>query len=154
VPDQPPGGAAAKGSDAAVEPGSIRSASIARVLVVDDEALVRDILVEHLEYAGFGVLAAASGTEALALLASGEAVDVLVTDLSMPEMDGITVIRTAQARCPGLPAVLLTGYAGDMTALAMDGALGGSFSLLRKPVSGDQLVARLRALLVERVEVR
>jgi CheY-like chemotaxis protein len=144
------GGAA--GSLAVAEPGSGapgEAKTHARVLLVDDEALVREVLAEHLEEAGFGVVAAASGTEALALLAAGEAVDALVTDLSMPGMDGLAVIRAAQERRPGLPAVLLTGYAGDGAALAVGGAVSGTFSLLRKPVSGVLLVDRVRALLAE-----
>ena len=99
------------------------------------------------------MLVAANGTEALALLAAGEAVDALVTDLSMPGMDGLAVIRAAQERRPGLPAVLLTGYAGDGAALAVGGAISGAFSLLRKPVTGVQLVDRVRALLVARIDV-
>jgi CheY-like chemotaxis protein len=58
-----------------------------------------------------------------------------------------------QARYPGLPAVLLTGYAGDETALALSGAISGTFSLLRKPVSEDHLLDRLHALLAARSEV-
>ena len=53
------------------------------------------------------------GAEALALLDSWEDVDVLVTDLSMPGLNGLDVIRAAQERWPALPAVLLTGYSGD-----------------------------------------
>jgi PAS domain S-box-containing protein len=121
-----------------------------RVLLVDDEDLVREVLAEHLEDAGYRVLAASNGSEALALLAAGKAVDVLVTDLAMPGMDGLAVIRAAQERRPGLPAVLLTGYAGDGAALAVGGAVTGRFSLLRKPVSGDHLVDRVRALLAGR----
>jgi len=124
-----------------------------RILVVDDEALVREVLAEQLEDSGYSVLVAANGTEALALLAAGEAVDALVTDLSMPGMDGLAVIRAAQERRPGLPAVLLTGYAGDGAALAVGGAISGAFSLLRKPVTGVQLVDRVRALLVARIDV-
>jgi len=124
-----------------------------RVLLVDDEALVREVLAEHLENAGYGVIAAASGSDALALLAAGEAVDALVTDLSMPGMDGLAVIRAAQERRPGLPAVLLTGYAGDGASLAVGGAISGTFSLLRKPVSGEQLADRVRSLLAQRVTV-
>jgi len=67
----------------------------------------------------------------------------------MPGMDGLAVIRAAQERRPGLPAVLLTGYAGDGAALAVGGAVSGTFSLLRKPVSGVLLVDRVRALLVD-----
>ncbi len=123
-----------------------------RVLLLDDDALVRETLALQLESAGHAVLAAASGTEALALVNAGEPVDILVTDLSMPDMDGLAVIRGAQERRPGLPAVLLTGYAGDGATLAISGAVSGTFSLLRKPVSASQLLDRVAALLAARAE--
>jgi PAS domain S-box-containing protein len=118
-----------------------------RVLVVDDENAVREVLALHLEDAGFAVLEAGSGAEVLGLLAAGETVDAVITDLSMPGMDGIAVIRAVQGRYPDLPAILLTGYAGDGAALAVGGAIKGAFTLLRKPVRGEQLVDRLQALL-------
>jgi PAS domain S-box-containing protein len=118
-----------------------------RVLMVDDEDSVREVLAIQLEDAGFTVLAVSSGVKALGLLAAGEAVDILVTDLSMPGMDGLALIRAAQECRRGLPALLLTGYAGDDTALALTGAVSGSFSLLRKPIRVVHLVERLRALL-------
>ena len=90
----------------------------------------------------------------MALLAQGERVDIIVSDLTMPVMDGLAVIHAAQERRPGLPAVLLTGYAADEAALAVGGAISGSFSLLRKPVSGMQLVDRITALLATRNVVR
>jgi PAS domain S-box-containing protein len=121
-----------------------------RVLVVDDDPLVREVLAEQLRAAGFEVLRAASGTEALALVTTGERIDALVTGLSMPGLDGLAVIREAQSRIPGLPTVLLTGYAGDIAALAVSGAVNKSFTLLRKPVSGQVLAHRLRALLTAR----
>ena len=117
------------------------------MLVVDDEDLVREMIAGNLEDAGFGVLGAANGTEALALLASGEAVDALLTDLAMPGMDGLALIRAAQERYPDLPAVLLTGYAGDGAALAVGGAVTGTFALLRKPIRIHELIDRLQALL-------
>jgi PAS domain S-box-containing protein len=118
-----------------------------RVLVVDDEDLVREMIAENLEDAGFSVLNAASGPQALALLAGGEAVDVLLTDLSMPEMDGLALIRAVQELYPRLPAVLLTGYAGDGANLAVGGAVTGTVALLRKPICTEDLVDRLQALL-------
>jgi len=128
-------------------PGSSVPLTPARLMVVDDEELIRDVLAEQLQDASFGVLSAASGAEALALLAAGEAVDAIITDLSMPAKNGIAVIAAAQARCPGLPAVLLTGYAGDDVSLAVGGAVTGAFSLLRKPSRIDDLVDRVQALL-------
>ena len=120
-----------------------------RVLLVDDEPLIREVLARQLADAGFDVLVAANGADALALTET-QSVDAVVTDLSMAGVDGLAVIRGLQARFPGLPAVLLTGYAGDETALALSGAMSGTFSLLRKPVSEVQLVDRLSALLAAR----
>ncbi|MBV8615493.1 MAG: PAS domain S-box protein [Acetobacteraceae bacterium] len=123
-----------------------------RVLLLDDDPLVRETLALQLKAGGHAVLAVASGAEALALLAAGERADILVTDLAMPDMDGLAVIRAAQRRRPGLPAVLLTGYAGDGASLAVSGAVSGAFSLLRKPVSSSQLLDRIAALLAARAE--
>jgi len=117
------------------------------VLIVDDDVLVRELLATEFEEFGYEVIVAHSGDEALAVLSAGERVDALLTDLSMPEMDGLALIRAAQAQRPTLPAVLLTGYAGDGTALAVTGAMSGSFTLLRKPISGEELAQRLAALL-------
>ncbi|CAH2603148.1 Histidine kinase [Rhodovastum atsumiense] len=126
-------------------PGKARSSS--RLLVVDDEDLVREVLAEYLEQEGFSVLVAASGNEALSLLAAGEAVDVLMTDFAMPGMDGITLIRAAHDIRPGLPAVLLTGYSGDDAALRAGGTEESSFSLLHKPIRIKGIVERIEALL-------
>nr|WP_294509053.1 PAS domain S-box protein [uncultured Rhodopila sp.] len=138
APPEP--GSAAPGADD-LESGG------ARVLLVDDDALVCDVLAASLEDAGYTVQRANSGPAALAALAAGDRVDIIVSDLTMPGMDGLALIRMAQQQRPGLPAVLLTGYAGDGAALAVGGALSGSFSLLRKPVSGLQLADRINALL-------
>ena len=99
-------------------PGAGQAAKPSRVLLVDDEDLVREVVAQFLREAGFDVLEAANGLEALALLDAGEPLDLLVTDMSMPEVDGLAVIRAAQARREGLPAVLLTGYASDESLLA------------------------------------
>jgi PAS domain S-box-containing protein len=120
------------------------------VLLVDDDAIVREVLTLSLEDAGYVVLPVDSGPAALIRLEARQRVDIIVSDLTMPAMDGLTLIRAAQERRPGLPAVLLTGYAGDGAALAVGGAISGAFSLLRKPVSGTQLVDRIGALLASR----
>ena len=133
---------------AQVQPGLAPVAGLARrVLVVDDDDLVREMLVVSLEEAGFAVLAAGNGIEALALLDEGGPVDALVSDMSMPGMGGLALIREAHVRRPGLPAVLLTGYAGDAAHLAVSGSPPDAFSLLRKPVSVAQLVDRIEIVL-------
>ena len=118
-----------------------------RVLLVDDEPMIRETLAQQLEDMGFRMTVAAGGAEALTLLDMGAPVDVLVSDLSMPGMDGLALIREARTRRPDLPAILLTGYAGDGAALAGDGAAGGSFTLLRKPIEAEALARRIAALL-------
>ena len=139
---------------AQVRPGLAAVDGLARrVLLVDDEDTVRETLVASLEDAGFAVLAAGNGTQALALLEADEPVEVLVTDLSMPGMGGLALIREARLRRPGLPAVLLTGYAGDAAHLAVSGAPPGAFSLLRKPVSVAQLVDRIEMVLAAKARL-
>jgi len=117
------------------------SAANARILVVDDDELVRETMAEQLEGGGFQVMAAASGAEALARLESAGAPDALVCDLSMPGMNGIDTIKRARDLFPGLPCFLLTGYAGERAALET----GNAFTLLRKPISANALIAHIDA---------
>lgn len=119
--------------------------SARRVLLVDDDPLVRGVLSEELADHGFAVVALGDGPAALAWL-DGQVPDLLVSDFSMPGMDGLALIRAARSRRPGLPAILLTGYATDGARAAGD-ASDGTFSLLRKPVSGLQLADRVAAML-------
>jgi PAS domain S-box-containing protein len=146
LPEAAPGQALARAPDAGA-PDADAARGRKRVLLVDDQESVRDILAAQLQDAGFDVVPAAGGAQAIAMLAGGLTVDALVSDLSMPQIDGLAVISAAQQRMPHLPAILLTGYAGDDTGLAVSGAIEGSFSLLRKPVEETHLVDRLSALL-------
>jgi hypothetical protein len=140
-------GVAASGSIRKEAPAAPTARGAPRILLVDDEDLVRDVIAEELEDCGYDVLQANEGVLALKLLDAGEAVDVLVSDLAMPHMDGVALIRAAQNRRPRLPAVLLTGYAGESAALAVGEAVGRSFTLLRKPIGGADLADRLAMLL-------
>lgn len=144
---------AANGSTPKKAPAAVAGRGAPRVLLVDDEDLVRDVIAEGLVECGYDVVQANEGVLALKLLDAGEAVDVLVSDLAMPRMDGIALIRAAQDRRPRLPAVLLTGYAGESAALAVGEAVGRSFTLLRKPIGGADLADRL-AMLLEAGAVR
>lgn len=119
----------------------------ARLLVVDDEPFVREILVQGLEAEGYTVVAASSGPGALALLDAGQAIDLIISDLSMPDMDGLMLIREAQRRRQKLPAILLTGFANNAAELALTGTMAGTFTLLRKPVSGRLIAERVSKLL-------
>jgi CheY-like chemotaxis protein len=70
----------------------------------------------------------------------------MVTDLNMPGMNGLDLIRAIRARGLAIPAILLTGNAEDGTPLALEGAITQHFSMLRKPVLGSSLADRLAAL--------
>jgi PAS domain S-box-containing protein len=118
-----------------------------RILIVDDDAAVREVTAGGLEAAGYAVLTAGDGPAALEIIKRDDRVDLLISDLSMPGMDGLAVIAAAQSLRPGLPAILLTGYATNAAELALDGAMSGAFSLLRKPIAIAPLAERVAAVL-------
>ncbi len=115
--------------------------------MVDDEPSVRETLAQQMEDEGFAVLVAESGHDALDKLDGGEAVDLVIADLSMPGMDGLTLVQEIQRRQPGLPAILLTGFATNAAEIAISGAVSGRFTLLRKPVEGPILAERAAVML-------
>jgi len=119
----------------------------ARLMLVDDEPLVRETLAGHLQYAGFSVIAVESAEAALAALDAGETIDLLITDLSMPGMNGVALMREVNRRLPQLPSVLLTGFATSAAEVAVGGTVGGLFSLMRKPVNDRELHERITMLL-------
>jgi PAS domain S-box-containing protein len=118
-----------------------------RVLLVDDELMVRETLAAGLSEFGFSVLIADGGTLALAMLDGGEPIDVLVTDYAMPGMDGLTLIREARERRPTLPALILTGYIQSINSETTDRGLASVFSVLRKPISVAELANSIAAVL-------
>jgi CheY-like chemotaxis protein len=112
----------------------------ARVLVVDDNEDVRDVLVAYLETLGYRTVQAASGRDALELLAEGgDDVDLLMADYAMPGMSGTELMRAARVERPGLPVVVITGYA-DTTGL--DGRLDDAI-LLQKPFRINELAGAI-----------
>ncbi len=121
-----------------------------RILLVDDDALVRDFLAESLGEQGFTVLRASGGPGALSLLSAGERPAVLVTDYEMPEMNGLALIDAARDRAAlrRLPTILLTGNLeeGLDRRLADRVAADPLMRVLRKPVTAEELAAALIAL--------
>jgi signal transduction histidine kinase len=107
-----------------------------QVLLVDDAADVLLITAAFLQRVGFSVSKARNGPEALSLLASGH-FDVLLTDYAMTDMNGIELIQQARKTHPGLPAVIITGYA-EVTDSLPDGV-----AVLGKPFSRQSLVDAL-----------
>jgi DNA-binding NtrC family response regulator len=114
------------------------------ILLVDDDRSVRETLGELLEDVGFASIQAGDAAQALIILRQGEAIDVLVTDLTMPGDDGIALIRQARAIRNDLPAILLTGYAEQATSVTT--MAGGNFHVLRKPVESGRLIQQIELL--------
>lgn len=135
----------AEGAAAGAERG--KPAERACVLIVDDEETVRETLQLVLQDCDYAVITAAESTSALAIVESGVRIDLLLTDLAMPGMDGLTLIRRVRERRPELPAILLTGYAGDGAALALGAGIDGRFTLLRKPTRARELLDHVAMIL-------
>jgi len=115
-----------------------------RVLVVDDEPDLRDLLATSLRFAGFDVATAASGRAALDAVAAAPP-DLIVLDVMMPDMDGFTVTRKLRARGDHMPVVFLT--ARDEPDDAVAGLTVGGDDYVTKPFSLAELVARIHAVL-------
>ncbi len=111
-----------------------------RVLIVDDDRLVLTGTAALIEDLGHVAIDVPSASEALAVLASGQAVDVIVTDHAMPNMTGLQLARCVQEKYPGLPIVLATGYA----ELPADPAEFGIVKLA-KPCSQTEIAAAIQA---------
>jgi DNA-binding NtrC family response regulator len=115
-----------------------------RVLVVEDEAYVRDSLVEILRARGFEVSAAPSVAEALAVL-SRAPLDVVLSDLRMPGADGLELVRKMQAGAPDVPVLILTGH--GTVASAVECLRAGASDYVLKPVEPDALELALERAL-------
>ena len=119
-----------------------------RVLLVEDDLEVRDVMARTLTDLGSVVVEAGGGEEALRhLTPGGDGVDLLLTDVIMPGMDGKALADEAQRRVPGLAVLFASGYAADRLA---ERGLGGDVPLLPKPFSGDTLARKVREVLARR----
>lgn len=96
--------------------GRTDSSTRPRILVVDDEQAVRDLLAKTLETADYEVDTAPDGATAIQYL-NTNGYDLLVTDLRMPGMDGLTVIREGRRKSADLPVIVITGYSSEASAI-------------------------------------
>ncbi len=116
------------------------------VLVAEDDAPVRAIIVRALRRAGYRVLAAQNGADALAMVEEMQAKpDLLITDVVMPGMDGRALVEAARRNHPALKALYLSGYTHDIITAKGVGELG--IELLAKPFTERALLRRVRAIL-------
>ncbi len=115
-----------------------------RVLVVDDEANIAELISMALRYEGFDVRAAHTGTKAVSA-AKEFRPDAVVLDIMLPDFDGLEVLRRMRATEPDVPVVFLT--ARDAVEDRVAGLTAGGDDYVTKPFSLEELVARLRGLL-------
>jgi len=81
----------------------------AHLLIVDDEAEIREMLSRHFRYLGYDVSTAEHGVDALSVL-DDRKVDIVISDIIMPEMDGIELLRAIRQQYPMIPVIMMTGY--------------------------------------------
>jgi CheY-like chemotaxis protein len=118
---------------------------MARILLADDDATVRDLVERVLVAGGHGVVVAQDGQEALALVEGGAAIDVLVTDVQMPGLDGISLAKRLRASRPALRVLLMSGYPEHLERGSQE--IAGRIEVLTKPCSIEDIRRRLNALL-------
>ncbi|HEY3280753.1 MAG TPA: HD domain-containing phosphohydrolase [Armatimonadota bacterium] len=122
--------------------GTAGLATGSRVLLVDDDSMVRAVIAESLRQQGYRVMEAESAKQGLEMLRVYPP-DVVLSDVSMPEIDGNEFCQTVQTIYPGLPFILITGYA--TIDRAVEGLRCGALDFVSKPVSASEL-----PLLIER----
>ncbi|MDP1568871.1 MAG: sigma-54 dependent transcriptional regulator [Vicinamibacterales bacterium] len=122
----------------------------ARVLVVDDERSMREMLSIVLKREGYHVTAADNGTAAVAVL-EREPVDVLLSDIRMPDLSGVEVLRAAKAANPGIIGIMMTAFASKESAV--EAMRLGAVDYLDKPFNVDELKLKIRQHL-EKEELR
>ena len=131
----------------AVDPVDARSRSggTGTLLLVEDEPALRELVCGFLKGSGYQVLAAADGVEALALMAAEPgAIDLVVTDVLMPGMDGLELASALDRVAPGVGILFISGYAGEHASVL---AVRPGTAFLAKPFTLPQLTAEVRALI-------
>ncbi len=130
--------------DEALKAGTRVSDERRTIVVVDDEHVIADTLAAILNSSGFQAFAAYGGESALELIAT-RVPDLLITDVCMPEMNGVELAVTVRERFPGCKVLLFSGHAASTDLINEVRARGYDFELLSKPVHPRDLIDRLRS---------
>jgi CheY-like chemotaxis protein len=131
--------------DVAADEGLHRAQAGETVLVVEDETSVRELVVDVLNDLGYRALEAVDGPSSLQILRSAARIDLLVTDVGLPGMNGRQVADAAREHRPGLKVLFITGYA-ENAALA-NGFLAPGMEMVTKPFAVDALASRIRDMI-------
>ena len=116
--------------------------SIAKILLADDEKPFVETMSKRLQKRDIEVVAAYDGKEALARLAEDDGIVVVILDIKMPVMDGMTALSEIKRQFPLVEVIMLTGHATVETGI--DGMKLGAFDYLMKPCDMDQLIAKVK----------
>ncbi|MET0365584.1 MAG: ATP-binding protein, partial [Sphingobium sp.] len=117
------------------------------VLVVEDEDVVRSLIVDVLADLGYHAIEAGDGPSGLAILQSGQRIDLLITDIGLPGLNGRQVVDAARIVRPALKVLFMTGYA-ENAALA-SGFLEPGMAMVTKPFAMEALTSKIRAIIEE-----
>jgi CheY-like chemotaxis protein len=116
------------------------------ILLVEDSDVVRAVIANMLENSGLTVIQASGGKEALALSRRGDAsIDLLLTDIVMPEMGGVELADRLERERPGMRILFMTGYAEEV--VANEGILGKHGECIGKPFTREEITKRVRKIL-------
>lgn len=129
----------------AVAPAAPSQAEGETVLVVEDDAAVRLIVLDELNERGYHTLEAADGLAAIPILQSTQKIDLLITDVGLPGMNGRQVAEIGRQHRPGLRVIFMTGYAQN--AAVRSEFLAPGMEMISKPFAMDDLAARIREML-------
>jgi PAS domain S-box-containing protein len=136
-------------TDAEIEAATLAEAPRAEsgetVLVVEDEPVVRSLIIEVLEDLGYRTLEAADGPEGLKILQSRRHIDLLITDVGLPGLNGRQLADAARERRRDLKVLFITGYAENATLAA--GFLEPGMQMITKPFAVDALAQRIRSII-------
>jgi two-component system nitrogen regulation response regulator NtrX len=112
-----------------------------RILVIDDEASIRDSMRMILEYEGYEFLGAASGEEGVAVVGR-ESVDLVFLDIKMPGLDGLETLGRLKSVAPDLPVVMISGH--GTVATAVEATRLGAFDFIEKPLATERILVTIR----------
>ena len=116
------------------------------ILLIEDDDVLRKIMEEFLEESGYLVLKASDGLEGIEIIGK-EAFDMIITDIVLPHVSGIGVIKMAKTRCPEIPIICITGYGYFPEKLAEE---EHADKVLHKPFEFKELAEAIKTLLGQR----
>jgi CheY-like chemotaxis protein len=134
------------GESAAAPAAAFRAEAGETVLVVDDEPTVRMLVMETLEDLGYAAIEANDGPAGLAILQTAARVDLLVTDVGLPGLNGRQLADAARVTRPGLKVLFVTGYAHN-AAIGQGAALEPGMEIMTKPFALDDIAKKIRDMI-------